>query len=172
MMKLTRVWIVCAIVGVLVRMEASAEPLTKRGTFSGAYGWYANTVEAANLGKDHAIWAGVSSGSFRNDAGSGFLHAAILKCTFSGEWRSNAGTRASGDCIITDRDGDQISLAWKCTAHCSAKDQWPGEFQWTNGTGKYSGAKGRGTFVHTNAGPLDRPVITGFSTWKGEWELP
>jgi len=24
----------------------------------------------------------------------------------------------------------------------------------------------------TNAGPTDRPAITGFSVWKGEWELP
>ncbi len=67
-----------------------------------------------------------------------------------------------------ERDGDQISLLWKCT-DC---DGGKGEFHWTNGTGKYAGIKGRSTFIQTNAGPPDRPVITGFSAWKGEWELP
>ena len=142
--------------------------LAKRGTYAGVYGWYVGAGETIPVSKDHVVWGGVSSGAFRNDANGGFLHAAIVKCTFSGEWKADAGTRNGGDCVATDRDGDQISLVWKCTDCNNGR----GEFQWTNGTGKYAGIKGRSTFVQTNAGPPDRPVTTGFSIWKGEWELP
>ena len=83
MPNLKRMLTASAISVLLLPPGASAEQLTKRGTYSGVYGFYANTGETVSMGKDHAVWAGVSSGAFRNDAGSGFLHAAIVKCTFS-----------------------------------------------------------------------------------------
>ena len=168
MLNLKETLTACAIATLLLPVVTSAEQLAKRGSYSGVYGWYVGAGETVPVSKDHVVWGGVSSGAFRNDANSGFLHAAVVKCTFSGEWKADTGTRNGGDCVATDRDGDQISLVWKCTDCNSGK----GEFQWTNGTGKYTGIKGRSTFVQTNAGPSDRPVITGFSTWKGEWELP
>jgi len=42
-----------------------------------------------------------------------------------------------------------------------------GETQWTGGTGKYTGLKGRGTHQQTVAG-----MGIGWSVWKGDWELP
>jgi hypothetical protein len=153
---------------VLAASPAWAETLAKRGSYSGVYGWFSSSGETVSVGKDHAVWGGVSTGTFRNDSGAGFLHAALVKCTFLGEWRNDTGMRNGGDCVLTDREGDQASFAWKCTDCANGK----GEFHWTNGTGKYTGIKGRSSFVQTNAGPPDRAVITGFSTWKGDWELP
>ena len=75
---------------------------------------------------------GVSTGSFRNDAGNGFIHASVVKCTFSAEFRKDAVTHNNGDCVVIDKDGDKAALVWKCTT-CPGT----GEFQWTNGTGKY-----------------------------------
>lgn len=152
----------------LVPLVATADQLPKRGSYSGVFGWYVNAGETVPVSKDHVVWGGFSNGSFRNDTGSGFLHAAIVKCSFAGQWKADTGARNGGDCVAIDRDGDQLTFVWKCT-DC---DAGKGEFQTTDGTGKYAGIKGRGTFVQTNAGPPDRPVVTGFSTWKGEWELP
>jgi hypothetical protein len=168
MSNLKRILIVCVAAVLLVPVAVIAEQLAKRGSYSGVYGWYVGSGETVNVSKDHVVWGGVSSGAFRNDAGNGFLHAAIVKCSFAGQWRADTGTRNGGDCVATDREGDQISLVWKCT-DC---DAGKGEFQWTNGTGKYTGIKGRSIFIQSNAGPPDRPIITGFSVWKGEWELP
>lgn len=144
---------------------AHAEPLAKRGSYSGVFGWYISSGQNVEIAKDHLVWGGVASGAFRNDAGSGFLHAAIAACTFSGEFKKDAVTHNNGDCVATDPDGDKASLSWKCTT-CPGT----GELIWTGGTGKYSGIKGRGTYVQTDAGPPGSNA--GWSVWKGQWELP
>ena len=158
----------CAVAALLFPLAVNAEQLPKRGSYSGVYGWTITTGDTVPVGKDHAIWGGVSTGSFRNDAGAGFLHGAVVKCSYSGAWKKDTGTRNGGDCVAIDRDGDEVSFVWKCT-EC---DAGKGEFRATDGTGKYSGIKAQGTFVQTNAGPADRPLVTGFSTWNGSWELP
>lgn len=163
-----QLFILCTAAALLLPLGVSAEQLAKHGSYSGVFGWYVNSGDTMAVSKDHVIWGGVSGGSFRNDTGGGFLHAAIVRCSFAGEWKADTGAKNAGDCVTTDRDGDQVTLVWKCTECGSGK----GEFQLSDGTGKYIGIKGRGVFIQTNAGPPDRPVVTGFSTWKGEWELP
>ena len=168
MSNLRRLLSACAVAALLCAVGASAEQLAKRGSYSGVFGWYVGVGDTIAVDKNHVVWGGVSSGSFRNDTGGGFLHAAIVKCTFGGAWKADTGGRNAGDCVATDREGDQVALVWRCT-DC---DNGKGEFQVTNGTGKYAGIKGRGTYLQTNAGPPDRPVVAGFSAWKGDWELP
>lgn len=160
--------VMCTAAVLLSSLGASAEQLAKRGSYSAVFGWYINAGDTIAVDKTHAVWGGVSTGAFRNESGGGFLHAAVVKCTFGGAWKADTGTRNGGDCVAIDREGDQVSLIWKCT-DC---DNGKGEFQMTHGTGKYAGIKGRGAFVQTNAGPADRPLVAGFSAWKGEWELP
>ena len=52
--------------------------------------------------------------------------------------------------LLTDKDGDKAFLVWK------GKDTSPnvggGDFQWTGGTGKYSGIKGNNTYQYTGIG--------------------
>lgn len=143
----------------------NAQGLAKRGSFSGVFGWHISSGDTLQVDKEHLVWGGVASGAFRNDAGSGFLHSSVTACTFGGELRKEGVTRNGGDCVATDPDGDKAAMAWKCTV-CPAT----GEFQWTGGTGKYAGIKGRGTYVQTNAGPPGSSG--GWSAWKGQWELP
>lgn len=144
---------------------ANAQTMAKRGSFSGVFSWYVSSGQTLQVDKDHLIWGGVATGPVRNDAGSGFLHAAAAACTFSGEFRKDTVTHNNGDCVATDPDGDKVTMAWKCTSCPQA-----GDFQWTGGTGKYAGIKGKGTFTQSDAGPPGSN--SGWSGWKGQWELP
>ena len=71
-----------------------------------------------------------------------------------------------GYCIITDKDGDKAFLTWK------GKDTSPnvggGDFQWTGGTGKYSGLKGNNTYRYT----VISTTPAAWVIWEGEWQLP
>jgi hypothetical protein len=141
-----------------------ADQLPKSGTVSGVFSWYVSSGGDVLPDKDHVIWGGISTGAIRNDAGSGFLHGTLQKCTFSGEFNNGMVTHNNGDCVSIDKDGDKVYSAWKCTA-CPEK----GEFVYTGGTGKYEGIKGRGTYGETAVGT---PVAAGWSVFKAEWTLP
>jgi hypothetical protein len=149
-----------ALATVLVFESKADAQLPKRGTYSATYAWHF-TGPIIEIEKDHVVWGGTETGAFRNDAGSGFFHAAIVVCTAAGEWKKGDVVKDGGDCVITDKDGDKAVMAFKYTGSGG------GETQWTGGTGKYTGLKGRGTYQQTVAG-----MGIGWSVWKGEWELP
>ena len=142
-----------------------AEGLSKHGSFTLVFGWTVSSGDTIAVTEDHLVWGGVAPGSLRNESGNGFLHGAACTCTFAGEFRKDVITRNSGDCVATDRDGDKVAMAWKCTT-CPAA----GEFEWTGGTGKYAGIQGHGTYIQNDAGP--QAGVVGWSVWKGQWELP
>jgi hypothetical protein len=145
-------------------LAATGAELSKRGSYSGVFGWH--FVGEAEGAQGNVIWGGVATGTFRNDAGSGFLHAALVKCSSAGTVSKEWAPRDGGECVATDSDGDKAFASWKCT-DCPTK----GEFHWLGGTGKYAGIKGRNTYLQTNAAvPMGAPA--GWSVWKGEWQLP
>ena len=49
---------VCAVAAVLAPMSASAEQLAKRGTYSGVYGFYANTGETVTVSRPCCVGRG------------------------------------------------------------------------------------------------------------------
>ena len=140
-----------------------AQELAKRGSFSGIYGWHFPADGVMEVEKDHLMWAGVSRGAFRNDAGSGFLHQTGTRCTSVGEFKDGKVVRNRGECVNTDGDGDRTFLTWQCTTKCP-----DGELTFTGGTGKYKGIKGRGTYRET----WTSEVGLGWSQWTMEYELP
>jgi hypothetical protein len=152
------------IAGGLISLACNAaDQLPKRGSYAGTFGWY---FQGTVSGDDaHSVWGGAGTGAFRNDAGSGFLHGALVVCTAAGVSRREGHSDDRGECVATDRDGDRAFATWKCTKCPSI-----GEFQWTGGTGKYAGLKGRNSYQNNYAGPAGSPA--GWAAWKGEWELP
>jgi len=165
MAKTSRLLGVCIATALMLPVCATADQLPKQGTYTGVFGWSVLSGDSLQLDKDHTMWGGIATGAFRNDSGGGFLHAIAVKCTFSGEFMNGAVVHNNGDCVLTDKDGDKVSATWKCVT-CPGT----GEFEWTGGTGKYAGIKGRNIYLETSAGPPGSGV--GFSVWKGEWHLP
>ena len=141
-------------------MNAEAQ-LAKQGTYSGKFGWYA-VGKGFEIEKGHEFWVGVFSGTFFNDAGEGFMHETSWVCPGVNDVINGVSQVSHGYCVITDKDGDKAFLVWK------AGKGFEGDYQWTGGTGKYTGIKGNNTF---RAFPL-LPTSQGYGLLKGEWQLP
>ena len=71
----------------------------------------------------------------------------------------------TGHGIMTDADGDKAFLSWKCEG--PAGKGCSGTFDWTAGTGKYTGIQGKNTFQSTNVTGSE-----GHVAWQGEYRLP
>ena len=93
----------------------AAESIPRSGTISGVFGWHYSSGQNIAVDKDHVIWGGVVSGPFVGDGGQGLLHGTATSCTFSGEFRKGTVTHNSGDCVVTDADGDKVTMYWTCT---------------------------------------------------------
>jgi hypothetical protein len=152
--------------GVLLLAAATAEAqLPKRGMYTSHFAFHYVT-KVSEIEKDHVFVTGEVIGTLLNDAGHGFLHATAVVCPLAND-NVKGVSNAHGYCTVTDADGDKAFLAWKCKspqpgARCE------GDFQWTAGTGKYSGIKGNNVF---HAGPVPK-TASGYAVWKGEWQLP
>src|SRR5437867_2016424 len=141
-------------------MNAEAQ-LAKQGTYSGKFGWYA-VGKGFEIEKGHEFWVGEFSGTFFNDAGEGFMHETSWVCPGVNDVINGVSQVSHGYCVITDKDGDKAFLVWK------AGKGFEGDFQWTGGTGKYTGITGNNAFTALLIGPTP----SGYSLWKGEWKLP
>ena len=138
--------------------------LAKQGEYTGRFGWY-SVGKTFEIEKDHVFFTGEFSGAFFNDAGKGFLHQTSVICPGINDVRKDISLDARGYCIVTDRDGDKAFLVWQAT-NPTKPGEVPGTFQWTGGTGKYTGLTGDNTFT----GFL-LPSSSGYSVWKGKWQL-
>ena len=165
MPKLTRMWVGCVAMTLLLPAIGSADQLAKKGSYSGKYFW-SEHVNVFEIEKDHMYMNGVQQGVFFNNAGSGFLHAAVVACASQGIVKKDQYSFA-GYCHLTDKDGDKALLQWACA---QGGDRCVGTFDWIGGTGKYAGMRGRSQFDggEIGSGPLGN---IGDSNWKGEWQL-
>jgi len=73
---------------------------------------------------------------------------------------------SQGYCVVTDQDGDKAFLAWK-GRKSTEPNRVAGDYQWTGGSGKYTGITGNNTFDAVFVVPN-----SGYSVLKGEWKLP
>ena len=143
-------------------LEAHAESqLAKQGKYTSHFGWYA-IGKTSELEKGHTLFQGEFNSTNFNDAGQGFIHKASVVCPGVNDMIDGVSRASQGYCIVTDQDGDKAFLVWK------AGKGFDGDFQWTGGTGKYTGITGNNTFTAFLIGPSS----SGYSVWKGEWKLP
>jgi hypothetical protein len=149
---------------VLLLGAPAAAQLEKQGTYSAAYGWtLSSTVHEVEDG--HVFTHDVYKGTIFNDAGKGFLHEASNVCFGVSDLIQGKGD-AHGYCVVTDKTNDKAFLVWKGTIDPATGFQ--GTYQWTGGTGQYTGLKGNNTFQATRIGSSSE----GRALQKGEWQLP
>ena len=165
MMRTKRAYGVLAVVTLALlfgeRVEAQ---LAKQGTYTGLYGWsLSSTVH--QLEEGHVYTQDVYKGTFFNDANEGFLHESSWVCFGVSDVVNGKGD-ANGYCVITDKDNDNAFLIWK--GIIDPATGFNGDYQWTGGTGKYTGMKGNNTFSATGIGSTSE----GRGLLKGEWQLP
>jgi hypothetical protein len=139
--------------------------LARQGTYTAHFGWYA-VGKTSELEKEHVLFVGEFNGATFNDAGSGFMHGTSWICPGMNDLLKGISIGSQGYCVVTDRDGDKAFFAWKGRKG-TEPNKIAGDFQWTGGTGKYTGIKGNNTFDAVLVLPT-----SGYSVLKGEWQLP
>ena len=173
-----RMWkaLVAAVFGVAVLVLGLAAPaeaqLAKSGKFTAQFNWHFQGTNN-ELGEKYSSAFGQAWGVVNNSAGSGFLHNAGSRCASLNVAKEGKANDAGG-CVLWDADGDAVVLDYSCA---SDSDGWcKGTFEWTGGTGKYSGISGKTKFRHRavtyrgTGGPNGEGE--GYSLWEGEYRLP
>lgn len=156
-------------------INAQAE-LPKFGKASLYYSWHA-TGQMISLADGFVLNSGSAWGVVINREGSGFLHDTPTSCAAAVKG-VGGNFSETGFCASTDGDGDRVYMRWLCSY--DAKGWCVGEFDWTDGTGKYKGITGKNTIRYKafgfrageatqNATPF---AVEGYSIWEGEYRLP
>ena len=84
----------------------------------------------------------------------------------------------TGFCASTDSDSDRVYMRWTCAY--DSQGWCVGEFDWTDGTGKYKGISGKNKIRYkgfafrpgeatSEATPFS---VEGYANWEGEYRLP
>jgi hypothetical protein len=165
LMRLT--WIAVAVVSLLAT-TAQAQQLPKSGKYTGKYASHlAGGGQTYELEKGHVFFLGASHGVFFNDVADGFLDKTEVTCALVVDTVDGIANAGHGYCIVIDKDGDKAFLVHQAEKG-SAPGRIDGTFQWTGGTGKYTGIQGNNTYHVTQIGKNPASSIV----WEGEWRLP
>ena len=159
-MRGTRILLCALAAGFALYGTANAEDWKVTGKF----GWF-GVGKIYQIEKGHIYFVGEFSGTFFNDKGTDSLFDQNgIKCpAFYDIDQNNKKGKAGGYCTISDSAGNQAYLTWTCEGdgiHCS------GPFNYTGGTGKYSGATGANTFAATTEVNWQDGTVTGLSIFN------
>ena len=151
-----------------VATSAEGQQLPKSGKFTGKYASHQvpEVAQTYELEKGHVYFLGRSHGVFFNDVADGFLDKTEVTCAIANDIVDGVSTALNGHCIVTDKDGDKVFAAYE--AKGSAPGISTGTFQWTGGTGKFTGIQGNNTFHVTSIGK----TLSSWIVWDGEYRLP
>ena len=156
-------------VAVLTTGIGNAEPLPKKGTFTGKFGWYA-VGKVTELEKGHVFFVGEFSGVFFNDTPGGALDTIGVQCPGANQVVfASAGAHHAGNgvCTLIDTDGDKIFSTWE-VRDSFPNDSAPADWQMIGGTGKYAGIRGKNKFQCYN----NTNASTGYCKWWVSYEMP
>jgi hypothetical protein len=162
------VWILVVVVS-LLGATAEAQQLPKSGKYTGKYASHlvGEARKVYELEKGHVFILGASNGVFLNDVADGFLDKTEVTCALVSDVVDGIQNSGHGYCIVTDKDGDKAFLVHQA-GKGSAPGRIDGTFQWTGGTGKFTGIQGNNAYHVTQIGKNPASWIV----WEGEWQLP
>ena len=128
---------------------------------AGIFGWL-GVGKAFEIEKGHLYWVGEFSGLFTSDGGAGVLHLSGWKCPGATDTDNNSKkNKGTGYCVFSDPNGDQAYARWQCEGDVPV---CAGTFDFTGGTGKYSGISGHNSFTgHTQVMWPDG-TLSGYSS--------
>jgi hypothetical protein len=89
-------------------------------------------------------------------------HLSAIDCAGMVEAFPTKTYKASGYCTLTAPGGSKLFQRWQ-----EGTEMPEGQYETFGGTGKFEGAKGKGTYITAEA-----PMGRGTSMWKGHIEYP
>ena len=145
---------------VAIAFSLSALPLApaqtmKEGKSTGTYvGW--GTVKVTAVGKERTL---VTFEDFGPGKANGIFDHTAWRCWGIGDFVNGKG-RSHGYCLGQDPTGDQVVQDWTETEdHTLDAKLLRGVLKFTNGTGKFSGITGSGTYE--DRGNEWKPITEG-----------
>jgi hypothetical protein len=161
------IWIGVALAS-LLGATTEAQQLPKSRKYTGKYASHKvpEVAQTYELEKGHVFVLGRSHGAFFDDVADGFLDKTEVNCPLVNDLVDGVATAVHGHCIVPDKDGDKVFSVFEGKG--SAPGIIAGTFQWTGGTGKFTGIQGNNTFRVTQIGKTPASWIV----WEGEWGLP
>jgi|SRR5580704_14818628 hypothetical protein len=152
----------------LLGATAEGQQLPKSGKYTGKYASHQvpEVAQTYELEKGHVFFLGRSHGVFFDDVANGFLDKTEVTCALANDLVDGVSTALNGHCIVADKDGDKVFSVFEGKG--SAPGIIAGTFQWTGGTGKFTGIQGNNTFHVTAIGK----TLASWIVWEGEWRLP
>jgi hypothetical protein len=162
--------------GLAILCAGAQAQMPKSGKASLYYSWHARG-QMISLGEGFALNSGSAWGVVINREGSGFLHDTPTSCAAAVKVIAGKAGE-TGYCASTDADGDRVYMRWNCAY--DDKGWCVGDFDWTDGTGKYKGISGKNKIRYKGFGfrlgeatsdstPFS---VEGYSLWEGEYRLP
>lgn len=149
----------------LLSAPAAAQPLAKSGTYTGKAGGE-GIGDIYEIGKGHVFFVGKFYLVIFNDVAGGFLDKSQWTCPGVNDIVDGVSVAQHGYCVVTDKDGDKLFSSWQGKG--TGPGSGGGTFEWTGGTGKYSGIQGHNTY---RGGGIGNTI--GFANVvAGEWRLP
>ncbi len=148
----------------------------KSGKASLYYSWHA-IGHMIPLAEGFALNSGSAWGVVINREGKGFLHETPTSCSAAVKVIAG-GAAETGFCGSTDADGDKVFMRWLCAY--DDKGWCVGDFEWTDGTGKYKGISGKNKVRYKGFGfrpgeatPDGTPFsVEGYSVWDVDYRIP
>jgi hypothetical protein len=101
--------------------------------------------------------------------GEGPVHNASVRCVGGGHI-VNGTFDASGSCVYTRPDGDQVFQTYKDAGKVGGAAK--GTFTYVGGTGKLAGITGGGEYSRYSVRPAAEGTTQGVSTYTGKYKLP
>jgi len=137
--------------------------------------WYTVKWEQINVpGEEgHIIAASDSKGITSNMEGKTFADGWIIESVGLWDLNFKAGLgSAHGYGEWADKNGDKFYWTWKAKLVRGEPwgAYWEGEFELVNGTGRFTGIKGKGTFGNYSLSKV--APMQAYSDWEIEVELP
>jgi hypothetical protein len=111
--------------------------------------------------KDHSMMLFIQDGAVFNSSGSGFLDRARYQVT----WAADTAKTNGGYKTFTAADGSLV-FAYTTVTEAAPPD-YRGTWEFTGGTGKYKGIRGKGVFhVHSLSD------VASWDVLEGDYEIP
>lgn len=161
--------LVVGLVSLVAFAADPALPIPKEGSISFVNVLSGNVVRMA-LGKDRLQLSYDIMGVSTSPTGEGLLHNASVRCVGGLHIVNGAWDDASGSCIYTRPDGDQVFAIYKDAGKVGIPIK--GTFTFVGGTGKMAGITGGGEFTRVSVRPAAEGTLQSAARYTAKYKLP
>ena len=150
-------------------LNAQAQ-LAKQGNFSGTSGYAGKALKVHLVGKTPRFIMADFFGVSKNDAGSGIFHNNSFNCSAAINLPKFPSTVSKVYCTFFD--SDLHTITFEATSKGTLGGEAEAVYVIIDGTGKYKGITGKGTYEIAGTPTAAQGTFQGFGVFRGSYRLP